>query len=398
MIGLNLVHRIAGNSKSSNIQTKEDGDYTISSLYQYGEDSATGFHNHDGGRMDIHQPQLISARPQEMSINDGRLEQVLYSQPGIPSTDNAALHIVPAAPDFIQETAALHEGERPDHNADNLAEDQNQIHDDSVMKSGIIQIQLGADGEVEETIDMPYYHCGPFYILGANQGNYFGEETNDNKPVEETKIYHEFLFLHGAAYTKEDWKTSGILDKMCSRSPEDVQSHTHYSVTAVDLNVKSDGLMLAKAFEALAEGGIISGLPIIIVSPSASGRGVLDLAEISQQSEEASSEEASSEEATHISKYALNLLQATLMAWVPVACYDVNNAKDILFGTFESSHIPILAIHGSSDIRGKEVADRLEKVAGARKLVVGKNHACYLDEPDRFVAAVKSIIKPRNDV
>ena len=380
LIGLNLFHRIAKNFKLSSNKSKENEGSRLSTRDTLDEGEIGTVINLDRSRIE---PQLSETISEEkMPTNVNRLEE---TQPVILSSRNADFRVDQSNPEYNAKTGG-----------DNrIATVENRVEDDSVITSGIVQIQLGVGNEAERTIEMPYYHCGPFYTLGANQGNffvymnYFGEENGEGKTKEETKIFHEFLFLHGATYTKEDWKTSGILDKMCSRSPEDVESHTYYSVTAVDISVYSDGLILAKAFDALTESGIISGLPLVIVSPSASGIGVLDLASIAKQPVEIpSSEEPLSKKYAHLS-----LLETIMMAWIPIACYDVNIAKESIFGGFKT-HFSILAIHGSSDVRGRASADRLEQLAGAKKLVVGKNHACYLDEPDRFVAAVKSILKP----
>jgi len=395
LIGLNLFHRIAKNFKLSSNKSKENEGSHLSARDTLDEGKLGSFINLDGSRIE---PQLLETMSEEeMPTNEGRLQE---TQPVILAAHNANFRVNPSDPEYIPKTAGS--DHPPIKNSKMIGGDyriaavENRVEDDSSITSGTVQIHLGAGDEAERTIEIPYYHCGPFYTLGANQGNffvymnYFGEENGEGKTKEETKIYHEFLLLHGATYTKEDWKTSGILDKMCSRSPEDIESHAYYSVTAVDISVYSDGLILAKAFDALTEGGIISGLPLVIVSPSASGIGVLDLASIPKQPVEISNnEEPLSKKYAHLS-----LLETIMMAWIPVACYDVNIVKESIFEGFKT-HFSVLAIHGSSDVRGKASADRLEQLAGARKLVVGKNHECYLDEPDRFVAAVKSILKPK---
>lgn len=396
MIALNLLHRMT-NADSNNIRRREKEEYAISSLYTYGEDNLSlNNANRDSARMDIYRPQqLLDARQkQAVMVDTTQRQEVTSSQPITQSSNYVTSYIAQPETEvglsgFIQKASI--EG---DFNVDrNVGQTTNRpregiLADNTALTSGVTKVRGVNSGGVEEFFDLPYYHCGPFYTLGANQIN------DDEETVEETKIYHEYLFLHGAAFTKEDWKTSGILQKMCSRSPQDIESHMHYSVTAVDLSVQADGVTLARVFDALAEANIISGLPIIIVSPSASGRGVLDLVSVSQRQTKLDSKE-SVEKGLSTSIH-LSLLETTLLAWVPVACYDVSKTQDSLFDVFETSHIPVLAIHGSSDIRGQEVADRLEKLAAAKKVMLGTNHACYLDEPDRFVAALKSIFPPKN--
>lgn len=388
MIVLNVLHRM---TSRNNMQRKNrEEEYRISSLYTYGEDNPSLHQIHEeGSRMDIHGPQqLLDARPQQFF--DAQRQEVASLQPIPGTTSNFVSSYVTKEEypevDFsgVIQKAKIEDDVKADSTVVQNTND-GAVADDSEVTYGIVKIKGVNSGGVEEIFDLPYYHCGPFYTLGANQVGDDADSTN-----EVAKIYHEYLFLHGAAYTKEDWKSSGILKQMCTRTQRDIETLMYFSVTALDLPAQSDAVTLARAFDALAEANIISGLPIIIVSPSASGRGVLDLASVSQSQTKIESKEAI-EKGLSPSPH-LSLLETMLLAWVPIACYDVSTVQDSsLFDVFETSHIPILAIYGSNDKRGQEVANRLEKLAAAKTVMLGTNHACYLDDPNKFVETLKSI-------
>jgi len=227
-------------------------------------------------------------------------------------------------------------------------------------------------GEYEEIFSLDYYHCGPTYTLGAIEDG------------DEAKIIHEIILLHGAKFTKEDWKSSGILEKLCDHETdeEDKASNVYFSVVAADLAVTADGLQLAHAFEALTTGGVISGMPATFVTPSASGRCMVDLAEVSRSANE-----------DVVGEVQINLLQSMVQAWIPFAPPAVKDADTITLNEFAKGNIPVLAMYGFQDAMGKQVSDKLEAEAGAKAMVVGENHPGYLDKPDKFVSSVKLFIK-----
>ena len=86
---------------------------------------------------------------------------------------------------------------------------------------------------------LAYYHCGPTHV--------------DNPDLT------ELILLHGAAFTKEDWKKSGILDMLCEINNEEDEGNL--SIAALDLPVSADGIELGKAFDALKSNNALSGEP-----------------------------------------------------------------------------------------------------------------------------------------
>lgn len=234
--------------------------------------------------------------------------------------------------------------------------------DNDVTGSGEAAVDAGiSEGSVillsrspDPSVDLPYLHCGPRYAAdGGSSGP-------------------ELVLLHGAAFTKEDWRTSGILAQLCERSGGTL------SATALDLSVKSDGLRLADAFDALRDENVLSGNPASFVSPSASGKAMVHLGEMSSGS---GGEDGSS-----------GLLKRIVKSWIPVACFAVLGAVESSIRAYPDAGVPILAVHGTEDKRGKDVTERLVKVAGATGLELKGRHPCYLDSPDEFVSHVLEFI------
>lgn len=209
-------------------------------------------------------------------------------------------------------------------------------------------IQLNMDaGQVQS--ELKYLKCE----------NNFGIEKN----------LPEILLLHGAAFKKENWKESGILESLCG---VDTGVSRFSSVVAVDLSVRSTGLQLKLAIDSLYEANILNVKPLVLVSPSASGKGVLELSDVG---------------------IALNSI---LLSWIPVACPSIMKKKEETLKKFLKEGTPILAVYGSRDKMGEKVTERLVKFASAEKKMIDGRHPCYLDSPNNFVEAIFDFGKKRN--
>lgn len=181
-----------------------------------------------------------------------------------------------------------------------------------------------------------YYHCGP--------------------QLDSTE--HEMLLLHGAAFTKEDWKRSGILSQLCGANNNEGK---RFSVTALDLPVSATGDDLESVFDGLVKQGVLSGQPVVVVTPSASGRSVVTLLD----------------DESAVSK--------VLAGWIPVAPAMVSQSPDDVFDVLIELSIPVLAIYGDRDSFGEQVTNKLVRVANARDVELEGGHPVYLDSPDEFV-------------
>jgi len=197
-----------------------------------------------------------------------------------------------------------------------------------------------------------YLHCGPRHTPSYGK----------------TKGHGELLLLHGARYTKEEWKRSGIMKNLC----RDTKRRPGLSVTALDLSVDADGAALVNAFNALVADRVLSGDHVVVVTPSASGKAVLTLGAAQAQDDMMKSESRS--------------LGDVVAMWVPVACGGALKAEEGAIRAFASASIPVLAIYGSTDpVAGGQSSQRLADLAGATKVELRGGHPVYLDSPKEFV-------------
>lgn len=198
---------------------------------------------------------------------------------------------------------------------------------------------------------LPYYHCGPL-------------------PSRDSSELTELVLLHGAAFTKEDWKSSGILGMLCDINNEEDEGNL--SISALDLSVKADGKELVAAFDALTSDKILSGRAATFVSPSASGKAIVSLAEMAENGS--------------------NELSRMIKAWIPVASGAVVSASESTLLQYKSASISILAIHGDQDAMGKKVTQRLVDLNGANGVELEGRHPVYLDSPEEFVQEVMQFL------
>jgi hypothetical protein len=169
--------------------------------------------------------------------------------------------------------------------------------------------------------------------------------------------------LHGAAFTKENWKRSGILDKLC-KVPK-------LTVTALDLNHRGNHDDLKNVLDALREKKLIqSNKPVALVTPSASGYSVVDW----------------------FTTGSIEELEKYVGHWIPVASPAIKNADETSLNGLKG-RLSILAVYGSKDDGGKTVSERLQSYADARAVEIYGGHPCYLDSPDDFIKEVMNFLK-----
>jgi pimeloyl-ACP methyl ester carboxylesterase len=165
------------------------------------------------------------------------------------------------------------------------------------------------------------------------------------------------ILLHGTAFTKEDWKNSGILQNFCR----------HWSVVALDLSVKANYEQLLHAIRDLSAAGQVT-LPFkALVTPSASGFAVIS----SLQGN-------------------LSTLTSLVQSWIPVACNSL-----LLVDTstlIQLNGWPIFAIYGDRDLSGKRSSELLKQYSGAIVQELSGRHPCYLDSPLEFVDTINDFL------
>lgn len=274
------------------------------------------------------------------------------------------------------------EGEIPsDMASPPLSEPAPPIDAEQSIQDAISDIEITSDvvSLGDEYDDLPFLHCGPEYGSHPNPGD----------------AGRELLLLHGAAFRASTWEESGILEGLCLLGKQAASDSSvgavagDLSVTALDLPVSADGLYLNQAFKALWERGIISGEATYVVTPSASGSAMMSAASLAisqgQDGESSTMVEGQTEDVSKI-------LSRMVRGWIPVAAGAVLSASREAIGVFIDLEIPILAIYGNQDAKGKDSSNRLAEEAGAWTLELEGRHPCYLDSPNEFIRAVIDFI------
>jgi hypothetical protein len=191
------------------------------------------------------------------------------------------------------------------------------------------------------TQGIEYYHCS-----AAADG-----ETSS------TPTQH-LVLLHGSAFTKENWKTSGILAQFCSK----------VFVTALDLHVSASLDDLISVLEDLKQEGKIT-LPVTgLVTPSASGKAIIE----------------------GFTTGRVDQLKGSIARWIPVACNALLKVDQDKLASLKSW--PILAVYGDKDLPGQQSSKLLGDHSDAVVKELPGRHPCYLDSPKAFVETVLTFI------
>jgi hypothetical protein len=199
------------------------------------------------------------------------------------------------------------------------------------------------------TVDgIDYYHCKPL-VLG---------EDDSTIPVK------HLVLLHGAAFTKENWKRKGILDIFC-RTPG-------LSVSAMDLPVQADYAKLQSLLKAMKSEKLIE-MPVVLVTPSASGKSMITWMQQSST--------------------VIKTVPDFIQLWIPVASNGLLSVEEAQLGTFYetlrvSNNFQVLAIYGDQDQSGKRSSLLLEKHMSAKVVELPGGHPVYLDVPKQFCDTV----------
>ncbi len=244
---------------------------------------------------------------------------------------------------------------------DIVGEDEEDEDDPMKITEGKVTYENANRGGGAKSL--PYYHCGPtLHDANVNQ---------DDAPT-------ELVLLHGAAFTKTDWKSSGILDTFCEINND--EDGGNLLLLALDLPVSADGVELGTAFDSLVRNQLLSGNPVTFITPSASGKGIVNLGEMMVGDISSSPSEK-------------KVLKRVVKAWIPVATGSVLKASEEALKVFETCEIPILSIHGDKDEMGKKVTTMLESLANAKAVELSGTHPVYLDSPDEFVSEVLQFLE-----
>lgn len=184
---------------------------------------------------------------------------------------------------------------------------------------------------------IPYLHCSP------------------SSPSTSTDL----VLLHGAAFTKEIWRTNELLQNLCK----------FYSVTALDLNTRSGRKELKEVLDAMKDSALCN-LPVNIITPSASGNTIVDWLDDTSE------------------------LKRYIHKWIPVASPAIARADEDKLRDI-GDWLPILAIYGDQDKGGEHVSNILGEFSRAKVDEIPGKHPCYLQSPDLFVTEVRAFLEER---
>lgn len=178
----------------------------------------------------------------------------------------------------------------------------------------LVDVVKSRDGTQKQ---VPYYRCS-------------GDSTS-------TTTTRSIVLLHGARYTKEDWKRSGILAEFCANG---------FTAVALDLEVHTSADTLLIVLSQLSYRGLISAEQPIdaIITPSASGYTIMD----------------------GLVHGKADALRRRIQRWIPVA---TNGALQYSESDLaDAKGWPILAVYGDQDNGGK-LSSRLWKQLSNAKVV-----------------------------
>jgi hypothetical protein len=197
--------------------------------------------------------------------------------------------------------------------------------------------------------------------------DYYQCNNNNNEDgggSSETRENQQLVLLHGSKFTKEDWKTSGILQDLCSSG---------FVVSAVDLPVQATYDDLQTLLRDVTRDG--RDLPVAgLVTPSASGRAITDW--------------AMTGDVLDLPRY--------VRWWVPVAAGSVHQLTTEQLQSLSSTSMNILSIYGDQDrYLGHDTSAKLQQWSGAVSVELPGRHPCYLDSPEQFVDVLAKTILTR---
>lgn len=236
----------------------------------------------------------------------------------------------------------------------------------TTTKSSAIGVEEGQVGGID------YYRCSR---VARASGARKGDANVSNRKAK------TLLLFHGAAFTKKNWKESGILKRLCSldngdetpggaQVKDDADSTSTLDVYAFDLPVSATAHDLKSLLDALHRQGAIS-LPVdAIVTPSASGKMVVEW----DPTQDAS----------------LPALSSYASLWMPIASPAVASVQhpDQQFPQ-QFKNVRVVPVYGDQDAAGKRTMTTLAtNVPGSDLVELSGRHPCYLDSPNDFVRLV----------
>jgi len=307
-------------------------------------------------------------------------------------------------------------------------------------------------GSLEMKYTTTSVQTGTLNYLHCNSRNSFNKETltkSSGEGFREKKALNEILLLQDAKYSMDFWKESEIVSGLCLRGLSAVlllQPHvkSYVSVTVIDLDPSANGFQFYNAINTLKAAKILSGQPLVIVSPGASGNILIRLGALASevvtdvrvedesleaglfgesgfadsdtksinQYVDGSETQGTNAKKTEVSLFARSpslpeehhssdsisyytgslLLTHLVKAWISIATVDVLESSAEALRAFLLADINIISIHGRNDFGGKRSTERLMELAGARGVELESGEPFYFKDPNDFVEKLWSCV------
>lgn len=190
-----------------------------------------------------------------------------------------------------------------------------------------------------------------------------------DESVSEILLLQDSSLWGSYGWTMDAWKESGIMGHLCR--PERGEKTI---VLAIGLHPNALGVDLEKAFFALTEEKILSGRPVVLVTPAESGMTALNLGTLASNLGDLSGRNQS-EVMTPTDGI---LLTRMVKAWITVASDEALESSNDALRAFFLARIPVLSIYCSMHVQAKRSTERLESFAGANAAELeGTSSLCY---------------------
>jgi hypothetical protein len=243
--------------------------------------------------------------------------------------------------------------------------------------SSIAKASPSATGVEEGRVGgIEYYRCSRTRSVGAAHRT---GDASANAASSTSNKAKTLLLFHGAAFTRQNWKDSGILKLLCALESNDTPSDAHIkndkaastftllNVYAFDLPVSASAHDLKALLDAMQLQGMVS-LPVhAVVTPSASGKMVVEWDPLRDAS--------------------LPALSTYAALWMPIASPAVKSVQhpDQQFPR-QFEKVTVVPVYGNQDEGGKRTMTLLAQHVPESDLVeLAGRHPCYLDSPADFV-------------
>ena len=175
------------------------------------------------------------------------------------------------------------------------------------------------------------------------------------------------LFLHGAAFTSENWHDIGTLKSLASEG---------YTAVAVDLPGHGESRNIKRPDSSASSVQFLSNLikelgleRPVVVAPSMSGSYALPFVMAKERAKE-------------------------LRGFIPVAPGAVDKYTE---EELKGLDLPTLIVYGENDAGFKRHVERMNNIPGSEVFMMkGAGHPCYLDNPEEFNSRVTKFLDKLN--